>query len=337
MRKDSDLISVIVPVYNSEKYLNICVESILKQTYKNIEVILINDGSTDASLSICNKYKELDKRVIVINQKNNGVSAARNKGLEISNGNYISFIDSDDHIKPTYLEELHNAIIKNNADVVRCCAIFEDGNENHRIESISIKGKYKTDDLLAKHLSKFLTYNNNIGCYVWALLTKKEIAPKFNKNLSYMEDTVYYLQLMENAKTFYFLDSPLYYYVYNSAGLSKNYNNFLENIKKLLDSYKKIESIIKDNKIIDLSIIDDMRVTYFYACITQIKMYAKSAGYSKLSNKTNGFFNDNTINKYILKINKAKLNLNKKLLFFMYSHNLRFLFKSFIYIMAKIK
>ena len=78
MRKDSDLISVIVPVYNSEKYLNICVESILKQTYKNIEVILINDGSTDASLSICNKYKELDKRVIVINQKNNGVSAARN-------------------------------------------------------------------------------------------------------------------------------------------------------------------------------------------------------------------------------------------------------------------
>ena len=93
-------VSVIIPVYNVEQYLSKCLDSVINQTFKNIEIICINDGSTDNSLKILNEYAMADKRIIVINQENSGVYAARNKGLQIANGKYISFVDSDDWIEP---------------------------------------------------------------------------------------------------------------------------------------------------------------------------------------------------------------------------------------------
>ena len=98
-------ISVIVPVYNSEKYIEKCIESIINQTYRNIEIIFINDGSTDESLNIIHKYKKLDNRIKVINQSNSGVSAARNKGIKNSIGDYITFVDSDDHIDSKMIDK----------------------------------------------------------------------------------------------------------------------------------------------------------------------------------------------------------------------------------------
>ena len=100
------MISVIVPVYNVEKYLEECLDSIQDQTYSDIEVILVNDGSTDSSKEICKKYCKQDSRFLLINQENQGLSAARNKGVEISTGEYIVFVDSDDIIKTNYLEKL---------------------------------------------------------------------------------------------------------------------------------------------------------------------------------------------------------------------------------------
>ena len=93
------IVSIIVPIYNTEKYLRKCVDSILKQTYENLEVILVNDGSPDNSLEICREYERLDSRVKVINKKNGGLSSARNAGLEICTGKYITFVDSDDYLK----------------------------------------------------------------------------------------------------------------------------------------------------------------------------------------------------------------------------------------------
>ena len=122
-----DLISVVVPIYNVEKYLKTCIETIIKQTYKNIEIILVNDGSTDNSLQICNEFKEKEKRIKVINKKNGGLSDARNIGLKKAKGKYICFIDSDDFINEKYIEELHSLIIKNNAQIAICS--FENVNE----------------------------------------------------------------------------------------------------------------------------------------------------------------------------------------------------------------
>ena len=114
------MISVIVPIYNAEKYLVRCVDSILAQTYKEIEIILINDGSTDQSENICNEYAKRDQRIRVIHQKNEGVSCARNRGIDESTGEYLSFIDSDDWIDCTMYDDLIRLATKYDADIVEC-------------------------------------------------------------------------------------------------------------------------------------------------------------------------------------------------------------------------
>ena len=106
-----DSISIIVPVYNVEKYLEKCIDSILNQSYQNLEIILIDDGSTDNSGSICDEYKKKDQRVQVIHQKNQGQSSARNAGLNIAKGSYIGFVDSDDWIEQNMYEKLYKNII----------------------------------------------------------------------------------------------------------------------------------------------------------------------------------------------------------------------------------
>ncbi len=110
-------ISVVVPVYNVEKYLIKCVLSIINQTYRNLEIILVNDGSTDKSSKLCNELKVRDNRIKVIHKKNGGLSSARNVGLNMATGKLISFIDSDDWIEPNFIEILYNGIVLHNADI----------------------------------------------------------------------------------------------------------------------------------------------------------------------------------------------------------------------------
>ena len=117
---EKDLISVIVPVYNIEKYLPRCIDSILDQTYKNWEAIFVNDGSTDNSLKILEEYKKSDGRIKIIDKKNAGSGAARNDGIETSKGKYIAFLDSDDWYEEDFLEKLYNNLIENSSDVSMC-------------------------------------------------------------------------------------------------------------------------------------------------------------------------------------------------------------------------
>lgn len=128
-------ISIIVPVYNVEKYLENCIESILNQTFKNYEVILVNDGSTDKSGEICDKYEKIDSRIKVIHKDNGGLSSARNVGLDIACGKYIGFVDSDDSIHPRMYEILYDLIKKHKVDI-SCC--------NYK-NTYSICNKYNTD------------------------------------------------------------------------------------------------------------------------------------------------------------------------------------------------
>lgn len=125
------LISIIVPVYNNEIYLHKCIDSILNQTYKNIEVILINDGSTDNSGSICNEYALKDNRIKIINQTNKGVSSARNRGLLIAEGEYIGFVDSDDYIQEDMFEYLLNLSEDNSTDISVCNYCLFDSNKTY--------------------------------------------------------------------------------------------------------------------------------------------------------------------------------------------------------------
>ena len=115
-----DLISVIVPIYNVEKYINRCIDSIIEQTYTNLEIILVDDGSTDNSGSICDEYAKKDNRIKVIHKENGGVSSARNVGLDTAIGQYITFVDSDDYIEKKYCEILLKTLKKQKADCVAC-------------------------------------------------------------------------------------------------------------------------------------------------------------------------------------------------------------------------
>ncbi|WP_285815958.1 glycosyltransferase family 2 protein [Thomasclavelia cocleata] len=118
MTENLELISIIIPVYNVEKYLNRCVASVINQTYSNLEIILVDDGSTDSSYDLCKKLKKEDSRIVVIHKENGGLSEARNTGISVSTGNYIFFLDSDDYIKENTIEVLYETIKKDNTDLV---------------------------------------------------------------------------------------------------------------------------------------------------------------------------------------------------------------------------
>ena len=120
MSRNDSLISIIVPVYNVEQYLSRCVDSLVNQTYHNIEIILVDDGSPDRSGEICDEYAKKDKRVKVIHQSNGGLSDARNTALDIAKGDYLMFVDSDDWIEPTMYEEMLSFMEKEQLDLVEC-------------------------------------------------------------------------------------------------------------------------------------------------------------------------------------------------------------------------
>lgn len=132
--KNNELVSVIVPIYNVEKYLKRCLDSIVKQTYTNLEIILIDDGSPDRCGEICDIYEKEDRRILVIHKENGGVSEARNKGIDQATGRYIVFVDADDYIEEDMIEKLYCAVLKYDADIA-CCAQFMETEKKKKIQN----------------------------------------------------------------------------------------------------------------------------------------------------------------------------------------------------------
>ena len=124
--RDRPLVSIIVPVYNVERYLNRCIKSIITQEYKELEIILVDDGSLDGCPLLCDKWAEQDKRIRVVHQANSGLSAARNTGLEMMSGEYIAFVDSDDYLDSRYVDSMLSAIISGKANMAICSICIED-------------------------------------------------------------------------------------------------------------------------------------------------------------------------------------------------------------------
>ena len=172
--KDIPLISVVIPVYNVEKYLRECIDSVLNQTYKNIEVILVDDGSTDSSGKICDSYQKLDSRVQVIHQKNQGLSGARNTGIDIMKGEYVTLIDSDDFVKNDYIRYLYDLIEKTGAMLSVCQPVlFRNDIENIRAGQIFDESFYVLDG--SYNCMKDFLQNGNIGTVAWGKLYKRSL------------------------------------------------------------------------------------------------------------------------------------------------------------------
>ncbi len=169
-----ELISVIVPVYNVEKYLFKCVESIRKQTYKKLQIILVNDGSTDSSLAICRSFEELDSRIHIIDKENGGLSSARNRGLDLAKGEYVTFIDSDDYVNDNFVEELYCACLDEAVDMV-VSGYKERGEEGEILRCV----QFKNAELTAKEAIEALCYETNFTCYAWAKLYKRTLFDEY--------------------------------------------------------------------------------------------------------------------------------------------------------------
>lgn len=148
-----ELISVIVPVYNVEKYIDKCINSIINQTYKNLEIILVDDGSPDNCGNICDEYSKKDNRIIVIHKENGGVSSARNIGIKNAKGKWITFVDSDDWIENDYVEKLSKIGIQNKAEVVLCGYNRIYNNDKQPINAIGEIKDYNSYEYLIKTLN----------------------------------------------------------------------------------------------------------------------------------------------------------------------------------------
>lgn len=212
-------ISVIVPVYNVEKYLHRCIDSILAQTFTDFELLLIDDGSKDNSGAICDEYAARDSRVQVFHKENGGVSSARNLGLDNAQGEWITFVDSDDWIEPILIESCVAVIRKkHNIDVIRY-GYYEEESLNKQI----IRCSSNENDIIFS-LNTFFEKCDNY-CYwgfVWNTAFRRDLIRelRFDENINYCEDHIFTYEYMIRCKTMRFLSLPLYHYQTFSQGLS---------------------------------------------------------------------------------------------------------------------
>lgn len=222
------MISVIVPIYNVEKYLPTCIESILNQTYKDLEILLIDDGSTDNSGKICDEYAERDNRCIVIHQQNKGVSETRNTGLNHATGEYISFIDSDDYIHPQMLEILYETLQKGAYDF----AIVAHKKVFNKLEKINISvASINTISLNRDALMLGLYNKTHISesdfQAVWNKLYKKTLLKDMLFRSTGSEDTEFNNRVYLKAQSAAFIDLELYYWLQRSNSISHQSRNFI--------------------------------------------------------------------------------------------------------------
>ena len=208
-RAVSDKISVIVPVYNVEKYLPRCIDSILNQTYKNLEIILVDDGSPDNCPAICDEYTQRDSRIKVIHKENGGVSSARNAGLDVATGEYIGFVDSDDWIATNMYEFLINSLTEQKADISICNFHSVDINGNSYNNVQYFGGIFFQDEILNKYLSDSLC----TPCVFNKLFNAQTIGGiRFDLSKKIGEDFLFNYFVFKNAKKIVTVEDLLYYY-----------------------------------------------------------------------------------------------------------------------------
>ena len=208
----NDLISIVVPIYNVEKYLNRCIDSIINQTYKNIEIILVDDGSIDNSKMICDEYSNLDNRIVVIHKENGGLSSARNTGIDIAKGKYITFIDSDDFIELDYIEYLYSLILKYDTYISVCKhnVFYNDDYKKPLINNIDYK-------ISKEELLKDILYGKNYSVSACGKLYLKDLF----KDIRYPIGKLF----EDNDTTYKLIDKVSYI----AIGFESKYNYMLRN------------------------------------------------------------------------------------------------------------
>lgn len=241
------MVSIIVPIYNAEQYLRRCVDSILNQEYTDYELLLVNDGSTDASGDICEEYGDRDPRVIVIQKENTGVSDSRNRALERARGKYLQFLDSDDWITPDATRLFVRA-----AEEYGCDMVISDF---YRVvgERLSPKGDIEEEGVLTREEFAAHMMENPADFYygvLWNKLYRRDIVEehklRMDTDISWCEDFMFNLEYIRHARRFYALHTPIYYYVKTKGSLASQGMNLSKTIKMKLTVFTYYKDFYKN-------------------------------------------------------------------------------------------
>lgn len=251
-------ISVIVPIYNSAQTLERTLNSIVNQNYKNLEIILVNDGSTDNSVEICKKYSEKDSRILIVNQQNKGVGEARNHGIDVATGDFISFVDSDDTMDENFYNELTATQIVTNADIVvanvKCI-----GDNNHFFPY----GNNNLSKLYNKEEFIKLLLNFKIGNAVWGKLFKKERIQDLKfKDIKINEDFIFFWDVVNKSVNFS-INFNVYYNYYINTNVSLTKKKFT---KENMSMIEHIDNVLKDVNFSYPNLKNDA-INYYNACL----------------------------------------------------------------------
>lgn len=272
------LISVIVPVYKVEKYLNRCVESIVNQTYDNLEIILVDDGSPDNCPAICDLWANKDHRIQVIHKKNGGLSDARNAGLNVARGELISFIDSDDWIEQDFFQRLYYAISKNGADIAECATFYD--TEDGKL----IRVREEAPDFLLAHKEALhrLVLEDGVYQTVWNKLYRHEIINGIDFKVGkYNEDDFWTYKVLDKGKSLAIVEKPLYHYLQRSTSIiGVGYNvRRLDGLEarfqrmRYLQKYDELNTLVRQQFILDC--MWHMQCVLLYL-VKEDKKYAKA-------------------------------------------------------------
>ena len=267
-------VSISVPIYNAEKYLPQCIDSLVNQTLENIEIILVDDGSTDSSGLMCDRYAERDSRIKVVHKKNGGLASARQVGLEEASGDFFCVCDADDWVELTMYEELYKKAVEASADIVMCDYFAEYGNGITRAScygrEISKNNKKLIDDAL----------NSLFPCSVWSKMYKREIFEKYNliwePGINMGEDFLMTLKILQNPVQIVYLPMNLYHYrrmpgedSYTNHVTLSSYNQMLRIQEWIEDNFnrslygKGICHYLIDIAFAGLRVVDGMTTEYY--------------------------------------------------------------------------
>lgn len=239
-----DLISVIVPVYNTEKYLERCIKSIINQSYKDLEIVLINDGSTDNSLAVCNTFAEKDKRIKVYSFSNAGVSHARNFGIQHAHGEYIYFVDSDDEVENDGIQKMVDSFESN------CEFVIAGYNEIEPNENF-VKKTWGQRKINKYEAMNSVLDENGVGGYLWNKLFRSTIIKKnnlkFDDNIYVWEDVLFVMQYLVNCENIQLISDSVYKYC-RRTGSAVEFSKFTPKLYSQIDAIQKIQEITYSNK-----------------------------------------------------------------------------------------
>ena len=328
------LVSIIVPVYNTKAYLCECVYSLTSQTYKNIEIILVNDGSTDDSLEFCRKLEKEDGRIRVVDKKNGGLTSARKAGFEVCKGEYVAFIDSDDYVAEDYVEKHLENIENTNCDMSISSYYVK---YDDRIDSKRYINHVFSDEETLKKVFVFApihVVNGDKFCYpnfIWLRMYKKELitdACFMSEREYYLEDILFNFEYVKRCKIISVFNAPLYYYRQVATSLTRVYRKnkiYMEkNLVAKIQEYADYYGIDKKER------IEGFKYNSFRRCITNA---SKIGDYKQFKNEVKDYWKE--CKDSFCSISIEKLSRGEKI--FMKLYNMNLMHAMYLYLVAKEK